>query len=81
MTSIRARERPSPGMGRSTPSRYGDEFVIGVLIERLSGRALWALAREHNIGEEVLRKWSEGTSRRHCLIEAERRWKAALRVR
>lgn len=67
-----------PGMGETArPSKYPDEFVIGVLLAYWHGECMNAICERTGVEYNTLCNWTRSTCRRQCHIEAERRWRLA----
>lgn len=74
---------PLPGahFEKAPKSRYSDEEVIAVVLANLRGESFVRLAARLHLDDGTVRAWCEGRVRWKCQQEAERRYRAEVRVR
>ena len=76
----RVAPEPIPGLQqtKAPPSRHARETVISAIVAHLSGEPNASIAARIGAAPALVYQWCEGTLRRDCLAEAERRWRARL---
>ena len=69
---------PALQQTKAPPSRHTRETVISTIVAHLSGEPNASIAARIGVKPSLVYQWCEGTLRRDCLAEAERRWRARL---
>ncbi len=78
----RRRSQPIPGMCTEKRAiKFTDEQVIQAILDHLGGKTQREIADDLGASRETVGAWCQGTIRRLCQMEAERRWEQLLAKR